>query len=109
MLCVLEDCLRLRVRPLAAPLGGGELAHDPAPDVEVGRLLLAGRVGVRELRDLDQARLDCVRKAEVTDYPREDAVRVLPCASEIVRRRGKIDAEVDSPMLVYAIEAVDPY
>ena len=108
VLRVLQHGFGLRVRAFPSALGGGELAHDPAPDVEVRGLLLPARVGVRELRDLDQAGLDRVREAEVAYDPREDPVRVLAGPCEVVRRRRKVDAEVDAAMLVDAVEAVDP-
>ena len=55
---------------------------------------VGSRVG--ELRDLHQPRLDRVGQPEVADDPREDPVRVLAGAREVVRRRGEVDAEVDA-------------
>ena len=91
-----------------APLAGGELLHDPLPDVEVSCAVLPGRVGDRELRDLDQARLDRVRQPELADDPGEDPVRLGARARQVVRGGGEVDAEVDAAQPVDAVQPLDP-
>ena len=104
----LQDRLGLGVGPLAAALGRRQLGQDPLPDVEVARDRRARRVAHRELGNLHQAGLDGVDQAEVADDPRERPVGLLPDPAEEVRSCREVDAQVDSPHLLNAVQTIDP-
>jgi hypothetical protein len=60
------------------------------------------------LRDLHEPRLDRVGQPEVADRPGEDPIRLLAGAREVERRCREIEAEVDPPLAMDAVEPVDP-
>ncbi len=78
------------------------------PDIEVTRDCLPGRVADRKLRNLDQPRLDGINQAEVAHDPRERPIGLLPDFAKEIRRRRKIDADIDAAELVDAVEPIHP-
>ena len=66
------------------------------------------RVAHGKLRNLRQPRLDGVDQAEIADDPRKGPVRVLADAAQVIRRGRQVEAEIDAPQLVDAVQPVDP-
>ena len=78
------------------------------PDVEVAGNFRAGGIADGQLRNLHQAGLDGVDQAEVADDPGERLIRLLPDATKEIRRCRQVDAEVDPPHPVDAVQPLDP-
>ena len=90
------------------------LGLHPPPDIEICGLLGAGDIARRQLRNLHEAGLDGVQKAEVGHNPRERLSDLVARALDIERRSRKIDAKMDAAppaaarQLVDAVKAFDP-
>ena len=95
--------------PLATAFGCSKLWLYPLPDVEIAGNRRTRRIAHSQLRYFYQTRLDRIYQPEIADDPWEGTVGIRPHTSQIIRRCGKIDAEIDATMFVHLVETVDPY
>ena len=106
---VSQNRLDIGLAAFAASLAGGEFFQNPIPNVQITRNVRAGRVAHGHLRDFDQPRFDGVVKVEVADRPRKNLARVFAGGEQVIRRRRKIDAKIDSARFLDSVEAIDPH
>src|SRR5215470_7468576 len=108
MVCVLQNCLGFRAALCSTALSRRELRQNPVPDIKVTGNLRSGRVADRHLRNLYQAGFNGINQTEIAYHPGKRFIRFLSDASQEIRSRREINAEVDAAPLVNAVKSVDP-
>jgi hypothetical protein len=100
--------LRLGLAAARGPVLGRQRLVDGLPEAEILGDGLAGVVGHRHPRDLDDAALDGVHQAEVGDDPGQGGAFGVAAALDVEGGGRQIEHDVDAPGGVNGVQPADP-